>query len=130
MTTKLVTLIAVLFVATSACGGSGGSGACSADPAPVAVGPAEADRGDNVYNSICVACHGTGGEGIRGNGKPLVENEFVAGMTDDDLASFVKQGRDAGHADNTTGIDMPPCGGNDDLTEQDIVDVVAYLRSL
>ena len=131
MSRKLVTLIAVIFVVTSACGGGDdGSGACSANPAPIEVGPAEADRGNNVYNSICVACHGSDGEGIRGNGKPLVDNEFIASLPDGALVNFIIQGRDAGHDDNTTGIDMPPCGGSDELTEQDLVDVVAYLRGL
>lgn len=129
MTRKLSILIAALAVAVASCGGSGSESA-GADTVPVEIGPADAAAGENVYNSICVACHGGGGEGITGLGKPLVANPFVAGLDESELVAFIKEGRKASHPDNTTGVDMPPRGGKDDLSEQDLVDVAAYLRTL
>jgi cytochrome c5 len=55
---------------------------------------------------------------------------FITEQSDAALINFLKEGRDASHPDNTTGVDMPPRGGNDNLSEQDLVDVVAYMRSL
>lgn len=52
------------------------------------------------------------------------------GQTDDDLVTFMKIGRPADDPLNTTGVPMLPKGGNDALTDQDLYDVVAYLRTL
>ena len=131
MTRKQLILIGALAVALASCGGSGSeSDTGGADTVPVEVGPADAAAGENVYNSICIACHGSGGDGITGLGKPLVANEFVAGLDESGLVAFIKEGRKASHPDNTTGIDMPPRGGKDDLSEQELVDVAAFLRTL
>ena len=44
--------------------------------------------------------------------------------------AFVKTGRPASDPLNTTGVDMPPKGGNPAMTDQQIMDVIAYMRSL
>jgi disulfide bond formation protein DsbB len=86
--------------------------------------------GNKIFHSLCVACHGPGGVGITGNGKPLVNNAFVQSLDDDALLAFVKQGRAPTDPKNTTGIQMPPKGGNPAMTDDDILDVIAYLRTL
>jgi disulfide bond formation protein DsbB len=86
--------------------------------------------GDRIFHSLCVACHGKGGVGIAGNGKALVNNEFVHSIDDDALLAFVKQGRAPTDPKNTTGIQMPPKGGNPAMSDDDILDVIAYLRTL
>ncbi len=86
--------------------------------------------GNKLFHTTCIACHGQGGVGIQGNGKSLVNNEFIQSLDDDALLEFVKRGRAPGDPRNTTGIQMPPKGGNPAMTEDDILDVIAYLRTL
>lgn len=86
--------------------------------------------GNKIFHSVCVACHGPGGVGITGNGKPLVNNPFVQSLSDDDLLAFVKQGRSPSDPKNTTGIQMPPKGGNPAMSDDDILDVISYVRTL
>lgn len=86
-------------------------------------------QGQSLFVS-CGACHGPDGLGVPNLGKNLVESEFVHSLSDDELVDFVKTGRPIWDADNTTGIDMPPKGGNPTLTDDDIYAIVAYLRTL
>jgi disulfide bond formation protein DsbB len=86
--------------------------------------------GEELYNSNCIACHGEGGTGIEGLGKPFTTSEFVHGQSDEDLLAFIKQGRPISDPENTTGVDMPPKGGNPALTDEQILDIIAYLRTL
>lgn len=86
--------------------------------------------GNKLFHSLCVACHGKGGIGIKGNGKALVNNEFIRSLNDDELLGFVKQGRAPSDPKNTTGIQMPPKGGNPALKDDDILDIISYLRTL
>jgi mono/diheme cytochrome c family protein len=131
MAGRLLILICVLVMTAGACGGGDDSAdADGAATAPVAVGPADVGNGKSVFESTCRACHGPGGEGITGLGKPMPGSPFITASSDDELISFLEEGRDASHPDNTTGVDMPPLGGNENLSEQDLVDVVAYMRSL
>ena len=87
-------------------------------------------NGKAVYASTCATCHGPDAEGIQGLGPLLVGNEFVLSLTDSELIAFINVGRDASHPDNTTDVAMPPKGGNPSLTDEDIADVVAFLRTL
>ena len=86
--------------------------------------------GEQVYSSTCAACHGPAAEGVPGLGPALAGNEFVSSLSDDELVAFLEEGRPADHPDNATGIAMPPKGGNPSLTDQDLYDVVAFLRTL
>jgi disulfide bond formation protein DsbB len=78
----------------------------------------------------CVACHGAGAVGVAGLGKPLVNNAFVQSQDDDALLAFIQKGRDPSDPMNTTGVGMPAKGGNPALSEDDILDIIAYLRTL
>ena len=91
--------------------------------------PSVVKYGETLFIS-CGACHGVDGMGITGLGKDLVDSEFVHGLSDDELVTFIKTGRPVWDAENTTGVDMPPRGGNPTLTDDDILAVVAYIRSL
>ena len=104
----------------------------TADPGaqPVSYSEADVRAGQMVFSSLCFACHGMGGVGVPGLGKPLVGSEFVNGLTDEELVAFITVGRPIGDPLNTTGQVMPAKGGNPALTEQDLMHVVAYLRSL
>ena len=102
-------------------------------PTPSSVAPVAAGDpvpGEAVYASTCATCHGPTGEGLPGLGLPLIDNDFIQSMTDDELIAFIRVGRPADDPENTTGVAMPPNGGNPTLTDQDLADVVAYLREL
>jgi disulfide bond formation protein DsbB len=86
-------------------------------------------RGKKAYMS-CLACHGKDGTGVKNMGKDLVNSPFVAGLSDDALVDFIKKGRGPTDPGNTTKIAMPPKGGNPALKDEQIRDIVAYLRSL
>ncbi len=122
----------VLSLALVACGGGGGSSAPAAPEEPAAT---EAPAGDPVagkvqYDSLCIACHGPGGVGVTGLGKPFTTSEFLLTVDDAELLEFIKTGRPISHPDNTTGVDMPPKGGNPALTDEQIIDIIAYVRTL
>ena len=116
-------LLAVLALVAASCGGGD-----SSDNAGTA-GPPNASDGEKVFEKTCVPCHGRGGVGVAGLGKPMPGSAFIASLSDAQLVDFIKTGRDSDHPDNTTGVDMPPSGGRD-LSEQDLVDVAAYVRTL
>lgn len=119
-------------------------------PAPIVIAPASQDEkaaalaaaggdtelagyiasGTKVYASTCVTCHGPGGKGLKGLGKDLTTSEYVSKSNDDTLLEFIKRGRGPTEAGNTTGIAMPPKGGNPAMSDDNILDVIAYLRSL
>jgi disulfide bond formation protein DsbB len=86
--------------------------------------------GKKLFAGTCIACHGADGVGIKGNGKTLQHNDFIKSLKDDDLLAFVKSGRAPSDPKNTTGIQMPPKGGNPALSDDDLLDIIAYLRTL
>jgi len=92
--------------------------------------PAVIADGQTVYSSLCVACHGADARGLPNLGKDLVASEFVHSLTDDELLDFIKTGRPIWDPANTSGIDMPPKGGNPALSDEQILHIIAYLRSL
>ncbi len=134
MAKNLTILLGALLLAVAACGGGGGDGddggSSGGDSPAVAVGAGDAANGEKVYEATCVACHGPNGEGIEGLGKPMPGSPFITGLSDADLITFIKEGRGPSHPDNTTGVDMPPKGGNPALDDQDLADVVAFIRTL
>jgi len=86
--------------------------------------------GREIFVSSCSACHGANGEGIEGLGKSFVTSEFVASSSDKDLMTMIKMGRPIWDAANTTGIDMPPKGGNPAITDDQLNDIISYIRSV
>lgn len=99
--------------------------AAAATPAAPSAG-----HGQQLFAATCAGCHGPQGQGIPHLGKDLQTSKFAAGLTDQQLADFITQGRAANDALNTTHVPMPPKGGNPALSAQDISDIVAYLRQL
>lgn len=86
--------------------------------------------GQRLYQANCASCHGLDALGISGLGKSLVGTQFMQNNSDAELIAFIVEGRSATDSANTTGIPMPPRGGNLALSDADIADIVAYLRSL
>ncbi len=108
----------------------------AAAPTPVEVAaeaPAPAgdpETGKQIFSTTCAACHGPAGEGVQGLGKDMTKSEFIAGLSDEELIAFVKVGRRIDDPLNTTGVDMPPKGGNPALSDEKLVDIVAFIRSI
>lgn len=138
MKKNIVFWICVVFVIMLVgCGGNDESSASSSAAQPnetateaPAVSAGDPVAGEAKYNEVCIACHGAEGVGIEGLGKPFVTSEFVRTTSDEDLLTFVKTGRPTSDPANTTGVDMPPKGGNPALTDDQILDIIAYIRTL
>jgi disulfide bond formation protein DsbB len=116
--------VIALALSLVACGGA------AQEPTSAPAPAGDATHGKTVYDSTCVACHGPDAKGLPNLGKDLTTSEFVASQSDADLVNFIKTGRPIGDPLNTTGVEMPARGGNPALTDQDMADVVAYLRTL
>jgi disulfide bond formation protein DsbB len=123
---KLILILSVAFIVAmmlTACGGDGES-----DDEPVAsVGDAVA--GEDLF-LVCAGCHGPDAKGLPNNGKDLTTSAFSKGLTDDEFVEFIKTGRSISDPENTTGVDMPLKGGNPAFSDEDLLNVVAYLRTI
>jgi disulfide bond formation protein DsbB len=86
--------------------------------------------GSKLFATTCSACHGRDAKGLPNLGKDLVHSEFCKGLDDDALLAFIKRGRDPSDPANTTKVGMPPKGGNPALSDDDLLDIISYLRSL
>ncbi len=87
-------------------------------------------RGRTEYLKTCTACHGPNGEAKPKLGKDLRTSEFIAGKSDIQMVMFLKLGRNTWEKDNTTGVAMPPKGGNPMVTDQHLADIVQFMRFL
>ena len=122
-------LFMAVVLLTACSGGAGGTATSTDAPAPP-IPAGDAVRGQKVFKDTCAACHGPKATGIPGLGKNLTTSEFAKGKTDAELVAFIKKGRPTSDPANTTGVAMPPKGGNAALTDQDLADAVAYIRTL
>jgi len=118
LTIIVITLFAAVFLA--ACGGSAEPTYASEDVA----------QGGEFFASTCSACHGPDAKGLPNLGKDLTTSEYVRDIDDETLLMLFKEGRPSGHELNTTGVDMPPKGGNPSLSDEDLVKIVAFVRSI
>ena len=98
---------------------------------PAAARPGNSEQGGEIYQERCVLCHGSKGHGWDWDKKidrpPVpVPNllEILPQRSDGYLFSVI---RDGGEAVGRTRF-MPAFGFN--MTEQELKDIVAYLRSL
>lgn len=89
----------------------------AAEPAPVVT----AMSGPQIYNTACLACHGTG----IGNAPVLGDS---AGWAARIAKGSDQLGQNALNGFTDVGY-MPPKGGRVDLSDQEILDAVAYMVS-
>ena len=99
-------------------------------PVTAGVAAGDATRGQELFDASCTSCHGAAGVGIEGLGKPMPGSDFIAAQSDDALVAFIKTGRSTSDPENTTGVDMPAKGGNPALSDADLADLVAYIRTI
>ena len=120
-----ISFILGVSVLLAACGGSGETEAD--EPTYSAETIAE---GETLYGQTCFACHGADAKGLPNLGKDLTTSEFVSSSSDAALLAYVIEGRPADDPANTTGVAMPPKGGFDFLTDDDINSIIAFVRSI
>ena len=126
--TLWISLILGVAVLLAACGGSTNGGETTIEEPAY---PAEMiSEGDSLFQQTCFTCHGADGKGLPNLGKDLTTSEFVKDSTDGELLTYVLEGRAADDPLNTTGIAMPPKGGFDFLSEDDINSIIAFMRSI
>jgi mono/diheme cytochrome c family protein len=130
-----VTILAIFVLLVAGCGGkkTSANSAQASEPTAAAASEVQGDatKGQQAFQS-CVACHGPEAQGVQGLGKSLhsSESEFVRSQSDDELVQFIKTGRQPDDPANTTGVAMPPKGGNPAISDADLYNIVAWLRTL
>lgn len=88
-------------------------------------------RGEAFYVTQCMACHGSGGEGLEHLGPPLVNSEWVNG-SHEKLAAILLQGMMG--PIRVAGIDydppsaMPGLKHNPAISDADLADVATFIR--
>lgn len=113
---------ALVLVVLTGCGGDDTVAVTTSDGPP--------SRGAQLATESCSSCHGQSFEGVDKLGPALRDNGFVRDHSDAELVAFIKEGRPREADDNRTGVAMPPYGGNTRLTDEDLVEIVAFLRTL
>jgi mono/diheme cytochrome c family protein len=97
---------------------AGGKAGRAAEPA------IDLQAGKAVYGETCVACHGEDGQGVVPGMPDFTDREGSLSKPDSILLENMANGiQNPGAL-----MAMPPHGGNHDLTEQDLKNVLAYLR--
>ena len=83
-------------------------------------------KGAQVYEGTCIACHGENGKGEELPGVPdFTSAKGPLAKKDAVLLGHIINGFESPGSD----LAMPALGGNEDLTEEDIRNVLAYLRA-
>lgn len=123
----LVAAVIVFVVATLLIGGGGDD---DGKPTYKVFSAYEARQVKQLYIQNCASCHGTRGQGLPHQGTPLRGSEFIQRNNDQQLIKFLIEGRPANHPDSLLGIAMPPKGGNNNLSESEMRDLVGYMRFL
>jgi cytochrome c5 len=101
-----------------------------AKPRPFYPDPQRVRVGETVFQSVCSACHGFSAQGISGLGPSMINNAFIDSKSNDALLAFIISGRPADHPENKSGVSMPARGGNTTLTDNDLNNVINYIRNL
>lgn len=134
-------LVVVIGLLAYGCGGGSEQKTASAPPAtPAASSQPAAGSGSapavsvadgkKLFQQTCAACHGMEGQGVPNLGKDMTASAFIKQLSDAELVAFIKQGRMPGDPANTTGVAMPPKGGNPALQDAQLQGIVAYIRTL
>ncbi|GAA4313551.1 hypothetical protein GCM10023143_23890 [Compostibacter hankyongensis] len=92
-------------------------------------------RGKQLFETICQACHGEDGEGIKSLGAPLNGSNWVQGDKHTllsivlyGLVGPIKVGNKLYKVPEVGG-EMPGIGSNDQLSDKDIAQIVSYIRN-
>jgi disulfide bond formation protein DsbB len=89
----------------------------------------DSENGKTKFTGTCAGCHGMDGHGMPGLGQNLTD-PAIQELPDEVILQKIVKGVPKGTPENKTGVDMPPKGNNPSLSDQDLVDILAYLRTL
>ena len=115
-------LIATLLTFLAGCGGETRVAQAPHAPDPV--------HGQQLFQQTCSQCHGGNAQGLPRSGANLRKSRFVAEHDDNGLLTFVKRGRMPKDPENQSGVLMPARGGNNQLDDAALVDIIARLRQV
>lgn len=87
---------------------------------------ASMERGEEVYTSLCVACHMTNGQGVKGAFPPLDGSDWLTDKRAESIHSvkFGQQGEIVVNGETYNGV-MAPLG----LSDQEVADVLNYVMN-
>lgn len=86
--------------------------------------------GQRHYAKSCAGCHGPLAQGLTGLGSALPSSDLVQHSSSENFVKVVREGLAADNPINQIGIPMPPNGGNPALTDEELMAILHYLRSL
>jgi mono/diheme cytochrome c family protein len=123
MKRKFCTSAALLLILALSLAACGGGALKAAEPSTAPAGDPVA--GEKIFASACATCHGLKGQGVPGLSQDMTQSQLTATKTDQELLEFIKAG---GVPDEP--LVMLPKGGVASLTDQNLADIVAYIRTL
>ncbi len=126
-----VAMVALPLVFFVGCGGGSEESSSTTTSSPQIDNDALARaKGKAIFKKTCVACHGENGEGIENLGKDWTQSDFIATSSDEELVEFLKVGRTLDDPKSAGNAIMPPKGGDPTLTDEDLLNVVKFMRTL
>ncbi len=83
-------------------------------------------KGKEIFDRICLGCHGPGGNGYDagGTGTAIGKKAFLAQVSDGFIRTTIKEGRS-----NTRMRGFQGPAGLADLSDEEIDNIIAYLRT-
>lgn len=81
-------------------------------------------KGEEFYHGTCVACHAENGKGAFPGVPNFKSRKGPLAKLDGELLHNIVDG----YQSPRSMMAMPAMGGNPDLSEQDIADIIAYIR--
>jgi disulfide bond formation protein DsbB len=87
-------------------------------------------EGERLYQQSCAICHGADAHGLPNLGVSLVDSEIVNGGSDAVVVAIIRDGVTIDDPRNTSGAVMPPSGGRPDLSDDQLLSILHYVRGL
>lgn len=100
------------------------TGAAASASAIANLKPGDAEHGRVLYSQTCIACHGPDGKGAVEGVPDFTAADSRLFKADDVLLADAINGFQS----EGSNLSMPPRGGNPNLSDQDIADILAYMQ--
>ena len=104
--------------------------ATAPQPSAAVASAGNAAEGRKVFSTTCITCHGPTGQGMPNLAPSLVGSQFIGSANDAAVANVIRSGRPLGDPNNKSGKVMPSRGGNPFLTEEQVLHLAAFVRSI